>query len=87
MTKRKCKCPPNSPFHWQDNLSPSMFLKDHKFNQSAKISQAATNGVEKAREEGRDIGHLPGVTTKLEILAKRMINVRQFTIYSKAGKV
>jgi hypothetical protein len=38
--------------------------------------------VEKKREEGIDISNLPGIS-KFE----RVINVKQFMVYSKAGKM
>lgn len=85
MKKLKCKCPPDSPFHWMHNPRPSIFLNDPRFNQHAKLSQNQSAVVDREREQGRDIGHLPGVTAKLEVLTKRLINVKQFTIYSRAG--
>lgn len=27
----KCKCHPNSPFHWRENPRPSIFLQDVMF--------------------------------------------------------
>jgi hypothetical protein len=27
----KCKCPPDSPFHWARNPQPSIFLQDKAF--------------------------------------------------------
>lgn len=68
--KYKCKCPPNSPFHWRENPRPSIFVKDN----GALLSLRQTEVVETARKNGRDIGHIPGVTTK----------VRHFHVYSKA---
>jgi len=70
MKKRTCKCPPNSPFHWQDDPRPSIFAQEN----GALLSMRQTEVVENARKEGRDIGHIPGVTTK----------VRYFHIFSKA---
>lgn len=32
----KCKCHPDSPFHWQQNPRPSMFVKDIYFRPKAK---------------------------------------------------
>lgn len=66
----KCKCPPGSPFHWREDKSPSIFAKDN----GALLSMRQTEVVETARKNGRDIGHIPGVTTK----------VRYFHFYSKA---
>lgn len=66
----QCKCPPGSPFHWKEDKSPSIFAKDN----GALLSMRQTEVVETARRNGRDIGHIPGVTTK----------IRVFHIYSKA---
>jgi hypothetical protein len=85
MTKRKCKCPPDSPFHWMHNPRPSMFLNDPKFNQNAKLSQNQTAVVEREREQGRDISNLPGVTKKFSYAER--ISVKQFTVYARAGRV
>ena len=68
--KNKCKCPPGSPFHWRDEVRPSIFAKDN----GALLSMRQTEVVETARKNGRDIGHIPGVTTK----------VRYFHFYAKA---
>lgn len=84
--KRKCKCPPDSPFHWMDNPRPSMFLKDPLFNAGARLSQTQTVVVERERAKGKDISHVPGISEKSAKIANR-INVRQFNIYSRAGKI
>lgn len=65
-----CKCPPGSPFHWKQDKRPSIFAKDN----GALLSMRQTEVVETARKNGRDIGHIPGVTAK----------VRVFHIYSRA---
>lgn len=83
--KRKCKCPPDSPFHWMDNRQPSMFMQDPVFRAGAKLSQTQTAVVERERIKGRDISHIAGLSAKTH--AERVINVKQFTIYSRAGKV
>jgi hypothetical protein len=70
MKKRTCKCPPNSPFHWMDDPRPSIFSQEN----GALLSMRQTEVVENARKEGRDIGHIPGVSTK----------VRVFHYYSRA---
>ncbi len=82
MTKRKCKCPPDSPFHWKDNPRPSIFARDN----GAMLSMKQTAVVEREREKGHDVSHLPGISKRPEILAKRVINVRQFNIFSRAGQ-
>jgi hypothetical protein len=48
------------------------------------LKQAAV--VEREREKGHDVGHLPGVSKRPENLAKRIINVKQFAIFSRAGQ-
>ena len=83
MTQPKCKCHSDSPFVWRNVPRPSMFAKDPHFKgTNAMLSQNQTNVVEKKREEGIDISNLPGIS-KFE----RVINVKQFMVYSKAGKV
>jgi hypothetical protein len=83
MTQPKCKCHPDSPFVWRNVPRPSMFAKDPHFKgTNAMLSQNQTNVVEKKREEGIDISNLPGIS-KFE----RVINGKQFMVYSKAGKM
>lgn len=53
-----------------DDPRPSIFAKEN----GALLSMRQTEVVENARKQGRDIGHIPGVTTK----------VRHFHIFSKA---
>lgn len=33
----KCKCHPNSPFHWRENPRPSMFLQDVAFRAKGAV--------------------------------------------------
>ena len=66
----KCKCPPGSPFHWKDDPRPSIFAKDN----GALLSMRQSEVVETARKQGRDIGHIPGVSA----------NIRYFHVYSRA---
>lgn len=83
MTKRKCKCPPGSPFHWHEEARQSVFAAaklDNALNNSLK----QTAHIEKERINGRDISHVSGLSNKPSV--KRMISVRQFLVYSKAGK-
>jgi hypothetical protein len=77
--KYKCKCPPNSPFHWRDNPRPSIFSQDN----SVLLSIRQSTVVDKKREKGHDVSHLPGLTTK----EQRIVNLRQFTVYTRAGKL
>ena len=83
MTKRKCKCPPDSPFHWQDTQRPSIFASDN----GVLLSMKQTAVVEREREKGHDISHVPGVSKRPEVLKRPTISVKQFLIFSKAGQV
>ena len=80
--KRKCKCPPGSPFHWQDEDRASIFA-DPKLIASVNNSQKQTAYIEQERMKGRDISHVAGLSAKEH--ARRIITVRQFTVFSKAG--
>jgi len=81
--KYKCKCPPDSPFHWRDNPRSSMFVRDTLFTAGARQSQSQTMVIERAREKGKDISHFPGMSEKA---AKTLrINVKEFNIFSRAG--
>jgi hypothetical protein len=84
MTKPKCKCPPNSPFHWRDNPRPSIFV-DAKLHNALNNSIKQTAHIERERLNGRDISHVAGLSHKSH--AQRIISVRQFTVYSRAGKI
>jgi DNA invertase Pin-like site-specific DNA recombinase len=53
-----------------DDPRPSIFAQEN----GALLSMRQTEVVENARKEGRDIGHIPGVSTK----------VRVFHYYSRA---
>jgi hypothetical protein len=37
----KCKCHPDSPFHWRENPRPSMFVKDAAFRPKGQAVDAA----------------------------------------------
>jgi PAB1-binding protein PBP1 len=61
-----------------------MFLKDPYFKgASAQQSQSQTQVVERKRAAGEEIGTISNLSNK----AQTIISVRQFTVYSKAGKV
>lgn len=80
----KCKCHPDSPFHWKDNQRPSMFIKDSYFKGlNAASSQSQTQVVERKRIEGRDVGTISNLSNRTKEL--NIISLRQFAIYSKAG--
>ena len=80
--KRKCKCPEGSPFHWKDEDRPSIFL-EAKLHNSLNNSLKQTEHIERERTKGRDISHVAGLSHKSH--AQRIISVRQFLVYSKAG--
>jgi len=76
--KYKCKCPPDSPFHWRDNPRPSIFLQDPHVKAAATLSHNQTRVVEREREKGKDIGNISG--------EQRFISVKQFNIFARAGQ-
>jgi len=78
----KCKCHPNSPFHWRENPRPSMFQADLNFRASKTgqtLSQASTSHVEKARGEGKMAGFLSGISKNRE---EEIIRIRNFTTFT-----
>jgi hypothetical protein len=78
----KCKCPVDSPFHWNHDHRPSMFLKDAHFRgHGAVMSQSQTQVVERSRAMGISLGTIQGLSNK----PQTTIDVRQFSIYSRAG--
>jgi hypothetical protein len=85
MKKRTCKCPPNSPFHWQDDPRPSIFALDPHMKAAATLSHNQTMVVEREREKGRDISHIPGLSAKTH--TERIISVREFNIFTRAGQI
>ena len=69
---------------WEHNHTPSVFAKDPYFKgASATQSKSQTQVVERKRAAGEEIGTIHNLSNK----PQSIINVRQFTIYSKAGKV
>ena len=83
MTAKKCRCPVDSPFMWRHDHTPSVFAKDSHFRgASTNQSQSQTQVVERNRAQGIAFGTIPNLSNK----AQNIINVRQFTIYSKAGR-
>jgi hypothetical protein len=84
MTKPKCKCPPGSPFHWKDDDRPSIFVTA-KLENSLNNSIKQTAHIERERINGRDISHVAGLSKKSH--AQRLISVKQFTVYSRAGQI
>jgi hypothetical protein len=82
MTAKKCNCPSDSPFKWKHDHRPSMFLKDAHFRgHGATMSQSQTQVVERSRAMGISLGTIQGLSNK----PQTTIDVRQFSIYSRAG--
>jgi len=83
MTAKKCRCPSDSPFLWKHNHTPTMFVKDPHFRgHGAVVSQSQTQVVERNRAQGVAIGTISNLSNK----PQSTINVRQFLVYSKAGR-
>lgn len=79
----KCKCHPDSPFHWKHNKRPSVFQADVYFRASKtgqSLSQAATNNVEQARDKGQMAGFLRGISRDREAEVLRMRNFVTFSL-------
>jgi hypothetical protein len=58
-----------------------MFALDPNFKASVQLSQNQTNVVERARLNGKDISHLAALSGGRE---QRILNVKQFTVFSHA---
>jgi hypothetical protein len=68
---------------WKHDHSPSVFAKDPHFRgHGAVMSQSQTQVVERSRAMGISLGTIPNLSNK----AQTIINVRQFSVYSKAGR-
>jgi hypothetical protein len=80
MTKPKCKCCADSPFHWQKIDRASIFLKDPYYRAAGVHSRKQSEVVERERLGGRDIGYIPGLTQQLAL----QINPKQFHVYARA---
>jgi len=82
MTAKKCCCPSDSPFKWNHDHRPSMFLKDAHFRgHGAVMSQSQTLVVERSRAQGISLGTIHNLSNKS---AQTTISVRQFSVYSRA---
>ncbi len=75
----KCTCPPNSPFRWRENKTPSIFAQDKSLHKSVMSSASQTMVVERERLNGRDISNLGGLTKTIS-----RINLREFSVFSRA---
>lgn len=70
---------------WKHDHSPSVFLQDAHFRgHGATMSQSQTQVVERNRAQGISLGTIPNLSNKS---VQNTISVRQFTVYSKAGRV
>jgi hypothetical protein len=84
----KCKCHPDSPFHWAHNPRPSLFAQDQLFKAKGadglSTSQIASVAVEDQRKVGKNVGSIKnlGAQTKEKELA--LIAYKQFGTYSRA---
>lgn len=76
-----CKCHPESPFLWYKNKRPSIFVEPAYKNQHT-LSQRQSAVVERERQAGRDIAHIHGLSKSSH--AQRILDVKRFTIFSKA---
>jgi hypothetical protein len=59
-----------------------MFAFDPNFKAAVQLSQNQTNVVERARLNGKDISHLNALSSKSR--EQRILNVKQFTVFSHA---
>lgn len=80
---KKCKCPVGSPFHWHEDKSPTVFMKDVTFRASADLSAKSTATVERTRKAGKPAGSIYGISRNREA---ELLRMRTFSIFSLAGK-
>jgi len=76
-----CKCHPDSPFHWERNKRPSIFMEG-RTNQSAMQSIKQSAVVEREREAGRDISHIAGLSKTDRV--QKITDFKRFAIFSLA---
>lgn len=82
--KFKCKCPTDSPFHWEHNKNPTVFARDINFRASGSgktHSQISTEHVEQARQDGTMAGFLRGISRNRE---EEILRIRTFQTFSLA---
>jgi len=84
----KCKCHPNSPFHWASNPRDSIFMADHTFRakgaEGKSGSQVASDFVESQRKLGKNVGTIHRLGSRKKEKELAMIAFKQFGIYSRA---
>jgi hypothetical protein len=66
---RTCKCPPDSPFHWQTAVDSRSFTP---VELRARHSAAASVTVDAKRAEGQDYGQIAGLSKNSEAYMDRM---------------
>ena len=85
----KCKCHPNSPFHWAQNPCDSMFMKDHTFRsrgaEGKSSAQIATDFVELQRKMGKSPGTIKKLGSQTKEKEIALLAYKQFGIYSRAN--
>lgn len=88
MHKRGCNCHPDSPFHWRERSTPSVFAQDHTFcakgAQGKTNSQLQTDQIEARRIKGEDAGYIYGLGKHTVEKEKKLLAYKQFGIYSQA---
>jgi hypothetical protein len=78
----KCKCPPNSPFHWKHDKSPTVFARDKYFTPGGAASAiGATQRVENDRQKGGNMGVIKGISRDREA---EVLRIRMFSTFTRA---
>lgn len=81
---KQCKCPEGSPFHWHEDKTPTMFMKDVTFRASADLSAKSTATVERTRKAGKPAGSIYGISRNREA---ELLRMRTFSVFSLAGSL
>lgn len=78
----KCKCPPDSPFHWKNDKSPTVFARDKYFTPGGAASAiGATQRVESDRQKGGNMGVIKGISRDREA---EVLRIRTFSMFTRA---
>jgi len=78
----KCKCHPDSPFHWKQNKSPTVFAKDKYFTPGGAASAiGATQRVNNDRLQGGNMGTIKGISRNREA---ELLRMRTFSTFLMA---
>jgi hypothetical protein len=86
----KCKCHPDSPFHWAEHKRDSIFMSDYVFRakgaEGKSGSQIASDFVETQRGMGRSPGTIKNLGAPITNKEKEqaLTAYKQFGIYSRA---